>query len=150
MVNADVNGCAAVKTIAAFGFAIRQYSRHNGSNGITESHAQLVVPYGKSHRIISTDADGTDRITSKQSPSAICPFPSVIIRPPTPANPLPCTERPYPLFPCHPASPNRQSACLRRASFDSAICRQARCKIRVGSIGPARRECRSQTIQITA
>lgn len=44
MISADVNGCDAVKTIAAFGFTIRQYSDQSGANGMTESQPQAVVP----------------------------------------------------------------------------------------------------------
>lgn len=41
---------------------------HKQSNGITESHLHCVVPYGKSHKIISIDLSGMSFINSRQSP----------------------------------------------------------------------------------
>jgi hypothetical protein len=67
-ISAVVNGWLAVNTMAAFRFAILRYCAHSGSNGITVSHLQAVVPYGKSHKIMSTLASGNCAITSRQSP----------------------------------------------------------------------------------
>ena len=55
-----MNGCDAISTIAPLGFTIRLSCAHIGSNGITASHLQAVVPYsyGGSTRTISTDAAG--------------------------------------------------------------------------------------------
>src|SRR5699024_9026608 len=71
IISALVNGCAAVNTIAPLPLIIRSYCSHNGSNGITESHLQAVVPYGKSASIISTDPSGISFMTSRQSPCMI-------------------------------------------------------------------------------
>src|SRR5699024_4595826 len=65
--NALVNGWLAVNTIAPLSFIIRSYCSHNGSKGIIVSHEQAVVPYGKSHNIISTLLSGIRFIPSKQS-----------------------------------------------------------------------------------
>src|SRR5699024_2808571 len=43
------------------------YCFHNGSIGITESHLLAVVPYGKSHKIMSTLPSGIRFIPSRQS-----------------------------------------------------------------------------------
>lgn len=67
-INVVVNGWLAVKTMAAFFLAMRRYCSHIGSNGITLSHLQAVVPYGRSQRIISIDLSGISFISSKQSP----------------------------------------------------------------------------------
>src|SRR5699024_9452967 len=40
---------------------------HNGSKGIIVSHVHAVVPYGKSHKIMSTLPSGIRFIPSKQS-----------------------------------------------------------------------------------
>src|SRR5699024_5120851 len=65
--NALVNGWLAVSTIAPLSLIIRLYCSHNGSNGIIVSHAHAVVPYGKSHNIMSTLPSGMRFIHSKQS-----------------------------------------------------------------------------------
>src|SRR5690606_16652864 len=67
-INDVVNSWLAVNTMAALRFATLRYCAHSGSNGITVSHLQAVVPYGRSHRIISTDASDSPAITSRQSP----------------------------------------------------------------------------------
>src|SRR5574344_948406 len=54
-------------TIAPLSFIMRLYCSHNGSKGIITSHLQSVVPYGKSHRIMSIDFDSMYFIASKQS-----------------------------------------------------------------------------------
>src|SRR5690606_16887251 len=54
--------------MAAFFFATRRYCAHSGSNGITVSHLHAVVPYGRSHRIMSMLASANPAITSRQSP----------------------------------------------------------------------------------
>src|SRR5699024_5251329 len=69
--NALVNGWLAVSTIAPLSFITRSYSAHNGSNGMIVSHLQAVVPYGKSHNIISIEPSGISFIISKQSPWCI-------------------------------------------------------------------------------
>src|SRR5699024_6300143 len=66
-----VNGWLAVSTIAPLSFITRSYSAHNGSNGMIVSHLQAVVPYGKSHNIISIEPSGISFIISKQSPWCI-------------------------------------------------------------------------------
>src|SRR5699024_3042679 len=66
-INFVVNGWLDVSTIAPLSFIIRSYCSHNGSNVITESHLFCVVPYGKSHNIISTLPSGIRFIPSKQS-----------------------------------------------------------------------------------
>src|SRR5699024_8514462 len=65
--NALVNGWLAVSTIAPLSFITLSYCSHNGSKGIIVSHEHAVVPYGKSHKIISTDSSGIRFIPSKQS-----------------------------------------------------------------------------------
>src|SRR5699024_8735459 len=60
-------GVCAVRTIAPFSLMILLYSTHKFSNGIIESHSFRVVPYGKSHKIMSTLPSGIRFIPSKQS-----------------------------------------------------------------------------------
>lgn len=67
IINADVNGCWLNKTIAPIGLIILLYCSHSGSKGMTESHLQAVVPYGKSQQIMSTLWSGMRFIPSKQS-----------------------------------------------------------------------------------
>src|SRR5699024_12045414 len=62
-----VNGWLAVSTIAPLVFITRLYSTHSGSSGITVSHLASVVPYGKSHKIISTLPSGIRFMPSRQS-----------------------------------------------------------------------------------
>lgn len=64
----DEKGSCPNKTMAAFGLQIRLYSFHKSSNGIIISQAHLVVPYGKSHKTISTEWSFKVFIISKQSP----------------------------------------------------------------------------------
>ena len=52
---AVVKGWHAVRTIAPPGLSSRFHSAHSGASGITESHLQSVVPYGRSEIIASTD-----------------------------------------------------------------------------------------------
>src|SRR5699024_11252606 len=66
-INDVVKGCEAVKTIAPLSLITLSYCSHNGSNGIIVSHLQAVVPYGKSHKIMSTDLSGIRFIPSRQS-----------------------------------------------------------------------------------
>src|SRR5699024_8177758 len=65
--NALVNGWEAVNTIAPLSFITRSYCSHNGSKGIIVSHEHAVVPYGKSHSIMSTELSGMRFIPSRQS-----------------------------------------------------------------------------------
>src|SRR5699024_10969034 len=60
-------GVCAVKTIAPLSFITLLYCCHNSSKGMIASHLLRVVPYGKSHKIISTDLSGIFFIPSKQS-----------------------------------------------------------------------------------
>src|SRR5699024_6287444 len=60
-------GVCAVKTIAPLSFITLLYCCHNSSQGMIASHLLRVVPYGKSHKIISTDLSGIRFIPSKQS-----------------------------------------------------------------------------------
>ena len=60
-------------TIAPFGRITRRYCSHSGSSGIFNSHFApgfflFRQPYGRSHKIMSTDPSGIDRMTSRQSP----------------------------------------------------------------------------------
>src|SRR5699024_75085 len=66
-IKAVVNGWLDVSTIAPLSLITRLYSAHNGSNGIIVSHEHAVVPYGKSHKIMSTDLSGICFIPSRQS-----------------------------------------------------------------------------------
>ena len=66
-----VNGCYAVNTKALSSFVMRESSPHNLSSGIKESHFNLVVPYGKSAKTISTELSSKVGITSRQSPQII-------------------------------------------------------------------------------
>ena len=56
--------------MAPFGLTIRFNCSHMGSNGITESHLQAVVPYsyGGSVSTISTELSAIRLISSRQSP----------------------------------------------------------------------------------
>src|SRR5699024_1803397 len=67
IINLVVNGCDAVKTIAPLFLITLSYCLHNSSNGIISSHLEAVVPYGKSHKIISTLPSGIRFIPSRQS-----------------------------------------------------------------------------------
>ena len=67
IINADVNGCWLNKTIAPVGLIILLYCSHSGSKGITESHLQAVVPYGKSQMMASTLPSGISLIPCRQS-----------------------------------------------------------------------------------
>src|SRR5699024_4284134 len=60
-------GVCAVKTIAPLSFITLLYCCHNSSKGMIASHLLCVVPYGKSHKIISIDLSGIFFIPSKQS-----------------------------------------------------------------------------------
>src|SRR5699024_5923168 len=64
--NALVNGWIAVRTIAPLSFITLSYCSHNDSKGIIVSHEHAVVPYGKSHKIMSTDPSGIRFIPSRQ------------------------------------------------------------------------------------
>src|SRR5699024_9975183 len=66
-----VNGWLAVNTIAPLSLITRLYCSHNGSKGIIVSHEHAVVPYGRSHNIISIEQSGISFIISKQSPWCI-------------------------------------------------------------------------------
>src|SRR5699024_5709487 len=66
-INFVVKGCDAVKTIAPLSFITLSYCSQNGSKGIIVSHLHAVVPYGKSHKTISTDLSGIFFIPTKQS-----------------------------------------------------------------------------------
>src|SRR5699024_9284616 len=67
MTNSLANGWVAVNTIAPLSLIIRSYCSHNKSNGIIVSHLHAIVPYGKSHKIISTLPSGIRFMPSKQS-----------------------------------------------------------------------------------
>src|SRR5699024_1291938 len=62
-----VNGWLAVKTIAPLSFITLSYCFHKGSKGIIVSHLHSVVPYGKSHNIISILLSVIRFMPSKQS-----------------------------------------------------------------------------------
>src|SRR5699024_8656224 len=62
-----VKGWLAVKTIAPLSFITLSYCSHNNSKGIIVSHLLDVIPYGKSHKIISTLPSGIRFIPSRQS-----------------------------------------------------------------------------------
>src|SRR5699024_1688011 len=62
-----VNGWLDVSTIAPLSFITLSYCSHNGSKGIIVSHAHAVIPYGKSHNIMSTLPLGMRFIPSRQS-----------------------------------------------------------------------------------
>src|SRR5699024_12379658 len=62
--NALVNGWLAVSTIAPLSFIILSYCSQSGSKGIIVSQLHAVVPYGKSHKIISTLPSGIRFIPS--------------------------------------------------------------------------------------
>src|SRR5699024_9053200 len=66
-----VKGWVAVNTIAPLSLIIRSYCSHNGLKGMMSSHLHFVVPYGKSHKIISIEPSGISFIISKQSPWCI-------------------------------------------------------------------------------
>src|SRR5699024_8910001 len=61
------NGSLPNKTIAPSSFITLSYCSHNDSKGIIVSHLHAVVPYGRSHNIMSTDLSGIFFIPSKQS-----------------------------------------------------------------------------------
>jgi len=68
--SAVVNGCDPVSTIAASGFASLRYASQSGPNGMTASHLQAAVPYGRSARIMATEPEGISFMRSRQSPSS--------------------------------------------------------------------------------
>src|SRR5699024_4794979 len=78
-ISRDVKGSSANNTTTPFGFMIRAYSAHNGSNGITVSHLHAVVPYGKSASIISTEPSAIRFISSIVSPCIIVLIISLLI-----------------------------------------------------------------------
>ena len=78
IINADVNGCWLNKTIAPVGLIILLYCSHSGSKGMTESHLQAVVPYGKSQIIASTLLSWMRFIPTKQSSLKIVSSPKSI------------------------------------------------------------------------
>jgi len=63
-----LNGSCPNNTIAPLGLINLLYCFQSCSKGIIVSHAQAVVPYGKSHKIISIDPSGSVGIISRQSP----------------------------------------------------------------------------------
>jgi len=65
--NALVKGWLPNSTIAPLSLIILSYCSQSGSNAITISHLHLVVPYGKSHNIISILLSSMYFIPSKQS-----------------------------------------------------------------------------------
>ena len=66
-INFVVNGWQEVKQIAPLSLIIRRYCFHRSSNGMIASHRQFVIPYGRSHKIMSILLSGYIDIPEIQS-----------------------------------------------------------------------------------
>src|SRR5699024_7373089 len=105
-----VNGWLAVNTIAPLSLITRLYCSHNGSKGIIVSHEHAVVPYGRSHNIISIEPSGISFIISKQSPWCILFNSSTThLRPSLSTSKLPDTSHRIMLFDMHCVSNSFQA-----------------------------------------